>query len=289
MRKIGLICKRDRQEPEDILRDLVPWLLARGAEVYTGINETRMAGEIGVGPVKSCPFELMQEQVDMVVVLGGDGTMLGAARQFAESGIPILGVNLGGLGFITEVPPTQIFEVLEDALAGRSDIEERMMLSAQITRASGGKETYLSLNDIAVSKGATARIVDFRTSVDGKFINIFKADGVIVASPTGSTAYSMSAGGPIVYPTVECMLLTPICPHMLTNRPIVLSADSTVEIMLGATTDDAIITYDGVMAGQFNHGDTITIRRSKHKARLVMPRDRDHFHMLRSKLKWGER
>ena len=289
MRKIGLICKRDRQEPEDILRDLVPWLLARGAEVYTGTNETRMAGETGVGPVKSCPFEKMQDVVDMAIVLGGDGTMLGAARQFAESGIPILGVNLGGLGFITEVPPTQIFEALEDALAGRSVIEERMMLSAQITRASGTKETYLSMNDIAVSKGATARIVDFRTSVDGRFINLFKADGVIVASPTGSTAYSMSAGGPIVYPTVECMLLTPICPHMLTNRPIVLSAGSTVEITLGAATDEAIITYDGVMAGQFNPGDTVMISRSKHKARLIMPRDRDHFYMLRSKLKWGER
>lgn len=289
MRKIGLICKRDRQEPEDILRDLVPWLIARGAEVYTGTNETRMAGEIGVGPVKACPFERMQDEVELAIVLGGDGTMLGAARQFAGSGIAILGVNLGGLGFITEVPPTQIFEVLEDALSGRSLIEERLMLHAEITRATGAKESYLSLNDIAVSKGATARIVDFRTSVDGKFINLFKADGVIVASPTGSTAYSMSAGGPIVYPTVDCLLLTPICPHMLTNRPIVLAADAEVEITLGSSNDEAIITYDGVTAGQFAPGDTVTIRRSASKARLIMPRDRDHFHMLRSKLKWGER
>jgi NAD+ kinase len=224
-----------------------------------------------------------------VVVFGGDGTMLSVARMVCEKEIPILGVNLGGLGFITEVQRTEIFDAMEEILSGKSGFEDRLMLTACVHRHGEKIAEYTALNDVVINKGALARIIELETFIDRMYVTSFRADGLIVSTPTGSTAYSLSAGGPILDPTMDCIILTPICPHTLTNRPIVLPADVLIEITLKTPAEDVFLTLDGQVGFSLRQNDIVVVEKSPFKTRLLIPHERNSFQVLRKKLRWGER
>jgi NAD+ kinase len=284
MKRIGIITKPGRPEPVDILNKLVPWLQERSVEVIIEADAAH-----AVPDVKSCPFKEMPDCVDMIIVLGGDGTMLGAARLVCKYDIPLLGINLGGLGFITEVYVEELYEALESILNDECPIEERMMLKATHVRDGETLGTYTALNDVVINNGPMGTIIDLETSVNGLHVAMFRADGLIVSSPTGSTAYSVSAGGPIIYPTLDSLTVTPICPHILTNRPIVLPSDVKIKIVFSSKGEGSILANDGLVAGHLKKGDEITVERSRHYTKFLIPCGRDHFRVLRDKLKWTER
>jgi NAD+ kinase len=283
MKKIGVISKTGYPEPLKILKLLLPWLHKKGCEVYVDY-ETAYALQIEGYQRSQIP-----SMVDFVIVLGGDGTMLSVARLIGEKGLPILGVNIGGLGFLTAVQKDDIYEVLEKVVSGQCPVEGRMMLTACVLRHSECIAEYLVINDVVVNKGALARIIDLETYIDNEYIATFKADGLIVSTPTGSTAYALSAGGPIVYPTLNCIILAPICPHTLTNRPIVLSDDVHVDIVLKSMNEDVFLTVDGQVGFSLRKNDIVQVRKSAFKAQFFIPCERDYFKILRTKLKWGER
>jgi len=228
-------------------------------------------------------------RADLVVVLGGDGTLIYAARLLAGSGVPILGVNLGSLGFMTEVPVEDLFTTLDGVLSGRFQVDSRMKLTCRLIR--GGRTLIEDeiLNDVVINKGALARIADHETSIDGVPITTYKADGVILATPTGSTAYSLSAGGPIVHPSVDCTVLSPICSHALTQRSIVVPADRVIRITLRSETADTYLTLDGQTGHGLQGGDCIEVVRSPNRVNLVRNPKVAYFSILRQKLHWGER
>ncbi len=283
MKTIGIISKPRRSEPLEIIRRIYPWLRERGCSVCV---EPELARGLGI---EGCTPAEITAQADVVVVLGGDGTTLGVARLLGNRPVPILGVNLGGLGFITEVSRERIVEALENVLAGNYELEERIMLGADVLRAGSSIEHFTVLNDVVINKGALARIMDLETLVDGAYLTNFKADGLIIATPTGSTAYSLSAGGPIIYPTLHCIVLTPICSHTLNNRPIVLPDDATVEIVLKSESEHVYLTLDGQRGFPLKRGDVVRVHKCPCKTQFIMPFKRDYFQVLRSKLKWGER
>jgi NAD+ kinase len=283
MKRIGIICKPRRPEPREIVRKLHPWLVEHGCSV---VMEQDIAQELGIA---GCQCSEIPEQVDLIIVLGGDGTMLGVARLVGELPVPILGVNLGGLGFITEVSKEDLYSALENVFAGRYEIEERIMLAADVIRDGKRINHFTVLNDVVINKGTLARIMDLETFVDGTYVTTFKADGLIVATPTGSTAYSLSAGGPIIYPTLHSVVLTPICSHTLTNRPIVLPDEVSVEIILRSDSEHVSLTLDGQQGFPLQQGDSVVVRKCRCRTQFVMPFPRDYFEVLRSKLKWGER
>jgi NAD+ kinase len=285
MKSIGIICKWGRSEPQEILEELLPWLSERGVKAYCDPSIKCCSG----AKPELCSVEEMPSLVDMGVVLGGDGTMLWAARMFSPKGTPLLGVNLGGMGFITEVARKDAIKAMERVLEGDYTIEQRIMLSAVHSKDAKPYNTFQALNDVVVSKGNRATIIELEVLVNGVFVTRYRSDGIIVATPTGSTAYTLSSGGPIIYPTLNCLVLTPICPHTLTNRPIVLPDDSTVEIRLISDSDDMVLTHDGLVAGTLARGDEVIISRSEHTASMIMPPGHDHFEALRTKLGWGER
>ncbi|MFQ5695602.1 MAG: NAD(+)/NADH kinase, partial [Terriglobia bacterium] len=233
--------------------------------------------------------EKIPAQVDLLIVLGGDGTLLAAARLAQECDVPILGVNLGHLGFLTEITVEEIYPTLEDVLAGRHRVDRRTMIEAEVEREGRPVARYLALNDIVLHKAAMARILDFEVSIDGTFVSRIRADGLILATPTGSTAYSLSAGGPIIVPRADALVVTPIAPHMLTNRPLVIPGDSTIEVKVGPTAEAAHGTVDGQVGEELRSGDCIRARRSAKVVQLIVSPRRDYFQVLRSKLRWGER
>ncbi len=283
MKKIGIICKPERKEPQEILLQLLPFLRQKGCEAFVDA-ETAAALNIPGFSRKEIP-----DLVDVVLVLGGDGTMLNVSRLVAEKGIPILGINLGSLGFITEVNRDDIFIVVDKMLNDGCVIEERLMLSASIHRNGKKISEYTVLNDVVINKGALARIIDLETNINNSYITTFKADGLIISTPTGSTAYSLSAGGPILYPTLGSIVVTPICSHTLTNRPIVLPDDFKIEIIIKSLSEDVFLTLDGQVGFSLRIGDVIEVNKSDYKAKLLVPAERDYFKVLRTKLKWGER
>lgn len=283
MKKLGIICKLNRQEPLEILRELLPWLTQKGCEVFV-TRETAAQLDIRGYERNDIP-----QLVEAVLVLGGDGTMLSVNRLVADKGIPVLGVNLGSLGFLTEVKKEEIYTAVEKMLSGTCRIEERLMLKATIRRSGTPIEEYRVLNDVVINKGALARIVDLETFIDRAYVTTFKADGLIISTPTGSTAYSLSAGGPVLYPTLESIVLTPICPHTLTNRPIVLPDTVLIEVRLMSMSEDVFLTLDGQVGRALQPDDIVEIRKAEYKARHLVPRDQGYFDVLRTKLKWGER
>ncbi len=260
--------------------DLKQWLEDRGlvVETYANVSETI---EWSSGP------ESFPEDVDLVVVLGGDGTLLSAARHVAKNTAAVLGVNLGRLGFITEVNLDGLYPMMEATLAGKYVCEERIMLRGSVFR--NGKEIHSSraLNDVVINKGALARIIDMEVRVNHHFLNVYRADGLILCTPTGSTAYNMAAGGPILHPTVQSVVLTPICPFVLTNRPIILPAESTIEIEIGPEARDIYLTFDGQVGFDLNPKDTVRVERAEHGVCLIKSPHNDYFEVLRNKLKWG--
>jgi len=283
MKNIGIICKTGVPEPVEILQKLLPWLKQKGFET---VVDSDVASALDIS---GCPRLQIPSCSDMIIVIGGDGTMLSVCRLVGEQEIPVLGVNIGGLGFLTEVKREEIYDVLEMVLSGKCPVEERIMLESYVSRNGKDVAEYVAMNDIVVNKGALARIIDLETYIDDDYVTTFKADGLIVATPTGSTAYALSAGGPILYPTLHSILLAPICPHMLTNRPIVLSDSALIRMVLRSPAEDVFLTIDGQVGFSLNLNDIIEVKRSPFNTKLMTPCGKKYFEILRAKLKWGER
>jgi NAD+ kinase len=228
-------------------------------------------------------------KADLVVVMGGDGTLIHAARLLKGRPVPILGVNLGSLGFMTEIPSAETFTLMDLALAGKAEVASRMKLACRLYRNDKLLLEDEVLNDIVITKGALARIADFETWMDGDLVALYKADGIICSTPTGSTAYTLSAGGPIVHPSIDCVIVTPICPHALTQKPIVVPGDQTIRVILKAHVEDVFLTIDGQVGQSLRVGDRIEVERSKNRVHLIRNPSLDYFGILRQKLHWGER
>lgn len=284
VKHIGIFAKVQDPRCREVAGELVRWLKERG---FIPLLEERLARDL------ECDGGLcgadIPAQVDLVVVLGGDGTLISVARLVGESEVPILGINLGSLGFLTEIPVSGLYDALESCLFRECKISKRMMLNVSLVR--DGKEigSYLALNDAVINKGAPAKIISLDALVDGLFLATFKADGLIIASPTGSTGYSLSANGPIVDPTIDCLLITPICSHTLTNRPIVVSADTDITVVLHSQMENVMLTLDGQVGIPLERGDEMRVSRAKFRTRLILSDESDYFTVLRTKLKWGER
>ena len=283
MEKIGIICKTGISESIEILKKLLPWLKQKGFETFVDSDIASVVNS------KGFPRSQIPAQSDMIIVLGGDGTMLSVCRLVGKREIPILGVNIGGLGFLTEVHREEIYDVLEKVLKGECPVEERLMLETHVYRNNESVAAYVAMNDVVVNKGALARIIDLETYIDHDYVTTFKADGLIVATPTGSTAYALSAGGPILYPTLESIMLAPICPHMLTNRPIVLRDNVLIEMILRSPAEDVFITVDGQVGFSLHLNDSIEVKKAPFKTKLIAPCGKKYFQIIRTKLKWGER
>jgi NAD+ kinase len=235
------------------------------------------------------PEEEMSRRAELILVLGGDGTLIHAARMVRGRAVPILGVNLGSLGFLTEVPRSELFTRLPEVLSGKARLHTRMKLACRLHR--GGRVIVEDevLNDVVINKGALARIADHEVSLDGQFMTTFKSDGVIVATPTGSTAYALAAGGPILHPALECAVIAPICPHALTQRPFVVPGDQVVTVVLRSPVADVYLTLDGQTGHALQQGDRLEVLRSLNRTILVSNPNIDYFGILRQKLHWGER
>jgi len=227
------------------------------------------------------------ERADLCVVVGGDGTLLSAARLMGERQVPIVAINYGGMGFLTEVTREEMYDALESVLNGTTVTNTRMMMDVSVHRAGKLVEGYHALNDVVIHKGTLARIIELEASIDGHYVSKFRSDGLILATPTGSTAYNLSAGGPIVYPTMGAIILTPIASHTLTNRPLVLPAESRIEVTLRSVPDDVYVTVDGQVGTKLEPGDRVGVRKSTRSVQLIAPAGKDFFAVLRNKLKWG--
>ena len=286
LKAVGIISKPKKDDVCSVAPQLLEWLEQH--DIRAEIDE-ETAGCLDRRD--GLPREEITPKVDLLVVLGGDGTLLAAVRLVNRHRVPILGVNLGYLGFLTEITVDEVCSVLDDILADRHQLSRRTMLEAELVRGGGRVATYAALNDVVLHKAAMARIIAMDVSVDGKLVSHIRADGLIIGSPTGSTAYSLSVGGPIVLPSVDAMLVTPIAPHMLTNRPLVIPGDCTVEVQVGNVhQEEAVhITVDGQVGEEILQGDRLCVRRSDRYVDLVVSPNRDYFQVLRSKLRWGER
>lgn len=284
LKTVGVLGKRRIEKVLKTAEGLSAWLTERGIRCL--VDEELARGSQVLIP---CPREDLPVLIDLLVVLGGDGTLLSGARLVAGSQVPILGVNAGGLGFLTEVALDELFELMELVVQGKTEVIQRTMLEATVFREGREFVRQHVLNDVVVNKGALARIIDLETHIDDYYLTTFKADGLIISSPAGSTAYNLSAGGPIVHPALGCIILTPICPHTLTNRPIILPEDRTITVSVAAMDGEVFLTFDGQVGYRFEEGDLLRVRTSPHKLSLIKSPHRSFYEVLRSKLKWGER
>lgn len=285
IRAVGIIIKPVHERPKAVVPPLIKWLRERHIEVF--LDEETQACSNAQATVVS--REALGEKIDLLIVVGGDGTLLSGARALGNKKVPILAVNLGGLGFLSSVTLDELYPVLETVLSGGHKTSERIMLEANILRAGKSVERQNALNDAVITKTALARMLEFDVFIDAAPVTRYRADGLIVATPTGSTAYSLAAGGPIVDPHVEALLVTPICPHMLTNRPLVIPDKARVEIDVAATEEPVYLTLDGQVGFQLESRDRVAVTQSANRVLLVQPPRKTYFDVLRSKLRWGER
>jgi NAD+ kinase len=285
MLQAAIISKPQKPEVAGILRDLIAWLEARH---YHYLLDPDSAAYIDApNPIER--DELPKHKPNLVIVLGGDGTLLAAARAFACTTTPILSVNLGSLGFLTEIPLSDLYPTLEAWCSNCAEIEVRSMMHAELIRDGEIIRQWGALNDVVIAKGTIARMGDYSVEIDSQLVATFRADGVIISTPTGSTAYNLAANGPIVMPSVNAMLVTPICPHLLTIRPIVTPGESTVSVHVVGVPNEIFLTVDGQIAVPLRLGDHVHCHRSDASVRLLRSRPNGLFSVLRSKLKWGER
>lgn len=273
--KVGIIGKWKNPRAVEELEKLLPFLKREGFSIF-----------LEKGPDFEVPVLQPSSPIDLLIVMGGDGTLLRGIRFLQGRDIPVLGINLGGLGFMTWTNLGEVEETLLAFKRGELKTERRMMLRGRVVRKANELISMDVLNDVVVNKGALARIIQIYVEIDGKFLSRYRADGLIVSTPTGSTAYSLAASGPVVHPSVDCVILSPICPHTLTNRPIILSADVKIKIVV-ERGDEVYVTLDGQVGFPLEKDDLILVEKSPHTARLVMPKEKDYFSILRKKLGWG--
>lgn len=289
-KRVGIVAKAHLRDASAAVCEVFDWLRARGVLAVLERDTAALAGQ----PVHAAPSkDELARSVDLVLVLGGDGTLIGMAGRIAgaDSDVPILAVNFGSLGFLTEITLAELYASLESVIAGTARIDHRQMLRSRVLRNADTLADRLVLNDVVVTKGALSSIIELSVTVGEQFVTHFRADGLIVATPTGSTAYNLSAGGPIVHPTVDAILLTPIAPHTLTHRPIVIPASSEVHVRadLSGPHEEAFVSFDGQSGLQLQRDDHVTIERASRPLRLVRAEARNYFAVLHQKLKWGER
>ncbi len=284
IRVVGLCLKRGQSQATEVVLALDKWLAERGLEVVLDTEAAKWVGREGR------PWSELAAGVDLVVVLGGDGTLLSVAQALGSRAVPVLGVNLGSLGFLTEIAIDELYPALEQALAGRLESESRMRLAVRAERGERELVRALALNDAVIAKSGPSRMIELETRADGIEVTTYHADGLIVATPTGSTAYSLSAAGPLVLPGLEAIVLTPICPHTLTQRPAVFPQTCHIEIRVCATRDaDVYLTVDGQEGIALREGDRVSVSRSDHPLQLLASPTRNRYEILREKLRWGER
>lgn len=281
---VGIVSRPRRADIAHVVPPLLDWLAERNIAAFLD-QETAAC----LANCKGEPREDLPKSIDMLIVLGGDGTLLAAARLSAVRNIPILPVNLGALGFLTSVTLDDMYPVLEQALRGEARFSERVMLESRVIRDGKTFHHARALNDAVLNKAALARIVDLQLHVDGEFVCNYKADGLIISTPTGSTAYSLAAGGPIVYPIVSAFIITPICPHTLTNRPLVIRDSAQIDVEFRGGDAPIYLTLDGQVGVELAPGDLVSLAALPERLRLVRPRQKSYFSVLRDKLKWGER
>jgi NAD+ kinase len=299
MKRIGIIAKKNKPEAVSIARSLVEWLQPKKIEVYieeemgrllfTSGPSLRAGLPLSDAYINSVERSDIPDHVEMVIVLGGDGTLLSVARLVGVHEVPILGVNLGGLGFLTEITLEELYRVLERVIQGDFITDERVVLNAAVIRRGERMAEFIVLNDAVINKGALARIIDLETTINEEYLTTFKSDGLIISTPTGSTAYNLSAGGPIVYPSLHCIIITPICSHTLTNRPIVIPDDVEIRAILKTKQQEVILTLDGQQGFSLEFEDVVEVRKAEGRILLIKSPYRHYFEVLREKLKWGER
>ncbi len=281
---IGIFSRPRRSILAETVPPLLNWLKERGVSTMIDAETATSLNRSDSGQTR---HQIVKE-ADLLLVLGGDGTLLAASREAAPRGIPILAINLGGLGFLTNFTLEELYPALEDALAGRAAISERVLLLVERTQNESALTEQRVLNEAVVHKGTLARMIELELYIDGDFVCRYRADGLIVATPTGSTAYSMSAGGPIVHPAVESILITPICPHTLSDRPVVVPDASTIELRLAENSDSVFLTMDGQTGVPLQAGNRVRITRAPERLKLIHPSKKTYFEILRDKLGWGE-
>jgi len=280
----AIISRPARSEVARTVPELLAWLHAHGYEVIVDPETAKYSD----GEEEVSRSQMSSRSLDLVVVLGGDGTLLSAARATAAIDVPLLGVNLGSLGFLTDVPLLSLFSMLEAITKGEAAVEQRSLMQCDLLRGEEVLGSYLVFNDAVVNKTAIARLNNYDLFIDKIFVSSYRADGMIVATPTGSTAYSLSAGGPVLMPTVNAFVITPVAPHSLTHRPLVVPDSTVVELVLRSEEEVAYLSLDGQPGLDLCDGDRVRCRRSEHRVSLFRT-DHDFFHVLRTKLKWGEK
>ena len=290
MNRIGIIAKKNKPEATAIVRNLMEWLRPKKIKVYIeGEMGKLLSPALAGGYWESIDREEVPTGVEMIIVLGGDGTLLSVARRVWNKNIPILGVNLGGLGFLTEITLDELYPVLEKVLRDDFAINEREVLNAGVVRSGKRIAEFIVLNDAVINKGALARIIDLETTINGEYLSTFRSDGLIISTPTGSTAYNLSAGGPIVYPSLHTIIITPICPHTLTIRPIIIPDDVKIRALLKSSKEEVTLTLDGQQGFTLKFEDVVEVGKAEGRILLIKSPYRHYFELLREKLKWGER
>jgi NAD+ kinase len=282
MRRVGVFCKPKAPSAPRILGKLIPWLRKKNYQVFLDMDTASIVNETSSHDKKE-----ISQQADLLIVLGGDGTLLGVARVAHPYNTPILAVNLGNLGFLAEISIEELYSTLENILAGKFEIERRMLLNACIWRNEKKIKNHNVLNDVVINKGAVARVINLQVLVNGQYMTSYRADGLIIATPTGSTAYSLSAGGPIIHPSMHTLVLSPICPFTLTNRSILIPDQSIIQVRLTAEYDDVRITLDGQEGYDMCAEDILEIKKTKTSLKLIRGPNKNYYQILRDKLHWG--
>ncbi|MGQ9693223.1 MAG: NAD(+)/NADH kinase [Thermodesulfobacteriota bacterium] len=284
IQRVGIILKPNKTEAMELAKELTTWFNQRDVQVFLDEQVASL-----INKAIACARAEMGRLIDFLIVLGGDGTLLSAVRDVAGKNVPILGVNLGGLGFLTEITLEELYPVLGQVLEGKMEIERRMKLKAQVLRDEEFIGEYSVLNDVVITKSVLARIINIKSSINGSYVTTYRGDGVIIATPTGSTAYSLAAGGPIVYPTLDSILITPICPHALTNRPLLVPDLVKVEFKLESEESDVRLTLDGQIGCPLQPFDQVVVTKAQDFVSFIRSPFKDYFQVLRTKFKWGER
>jgi NAD+ kinase len=288
IRRVGIIVKPHQPDALQTVCGAVEWLAQRGIALAgtADLERERIEHQTGCA-VESFPTDQLAANVDLMIVLGGDGTMIATARMLGDCEVPVLGVNYGGLGYLAEFRIEELYTALESILAGNYRVDTRVMLAVELLRGTEEVTRNRVLNDVVINKSALARIIEIEAYLNDQFVNSFRADGLIVSTPTGSTAYNLSAGGPVIYPSMNAVVITPICPFTLSNRPIVVPDDAEIELRLKTEEEDVSLTLDGQVGFPLQCQDRVRIRKSRSTFKLVQPMNRNYFEVLRDKLRWG--